>query len=153
MRVLLRFSFRKPLTPGTSPAEPGEVRSVASHDGCRIGIIVALPSSGSIRNAHGSIVASRIIASAIRVRSVLHVVILGVVEDLLIAVALRVGDLSSNPHGVGQSAFDAIEGKKGFKCTQCGKVFCVTSVLEHAPQPARRGRAGIVCVGQYMRFE
>jgi hypothetical protein len=60
--------------------------------------------------------------------------------------------LISNPYHVSQASFDAIEGKKGFRCQRCRRVFCMNCVLRLAAQHPQGGRACLSCAGQYERL-
>ena len=44
------------------------------------------------------------------------------------------GDQSSNPYGVSQRNFDAIERLKGFQCKECGNVYCMNCIKLDAVQ-------------------
>ncbi len=68
-------------------------------------------------------------------------------------ISYRAGDLSSNPQGISQSTFDEINAKEGFRCKECGNVFCVICVLCRSHQHPRGGRSCITCGGQCERYE
>lgn len=59
------------------------------------------------------------------------------------------GDQSSNPYGVSQRNFDAIERLKGFQCKECGNVYCINCIkLDAKPHP-NGGRACMSCGGMF----
>jgi hypothetical protein len=62
------------------------------------------------------------------------------------------GDQSSNPYGVSQHDFDAIERLKGFQCMDCGKVFCLDCVKRHAKPHPNGGRACMACGGMFGHY-